>query len=670
MGGEHRRYGHGVRWRLLAAALATLFAVTVAPVLAGEASGSSARLGPGRDGPSAPPGRHLPDGAEARLGHGTLKAMAASANGETLVVGGGIGVHVYDGLNPDERWLEMTDDRVLAVAVSADGTRVAARVGDRVSIWDARRGTHVITLRQEFVELERMAFDARGTRLATADEQSVAIWDTFSGHLLNAIEMDGFVTDIVWSPDGQTLALGSQHVSLWSPSGKNPVRDLQTGGQEVGRIMWSADGSTLAATLIDGTNMIWPLAGDEIVHAGSALLRGASSAALSPDGALLATGAHDGTIRLWDTNTGEEVRTLAGHADRVAELAFMPGGRLISAGVDNLVLEWDVETGAPVSRLEQHSAAATSVAWSPDGQTIAVGGIDGTVSLWDAGTAQRLVQMQAHEELVSGLAWSPDSSLLATFSNETTALLWDASTGELVQRLDGQPEIESATSGIVLDRGITIDGGTKWDGEIVGHTDPPLVAIFSHNGARVATGGRDSRVILWDVATGQAVHVLEGHLNHVNGIVFAPDDTTLVTTSSDGTLAVWDGRTGALLSTEQHLGQDHILVTPDASLMVSVSGGGRPLIQFIASSRVVYELAAAVGQVIGLQLSPDYSLLATGVQGDLATVNVWNTVSGELLKTLDGHSFDVTGVAFSPDGTMLASASWDGSVLLWGLDAE
>ena len=68
--------------------------------------------------------------------------------------------------------------------------------------------------------------------------------------------------------------------------------------------------------------------------------------------------------------------------------------------------------------------------------------------------------------------------------------------------------------------------------------------------------------------------------------------------------------------------------------------------------------------VLGVAFSPDGRLLASGA-GE--KVILWDVETGKQARTLEGHTWTVIGVAFSPDGRLLASGSWDGTVILWGV---
>ena len=113
----------------------------------------------------------------------------------------------------------------------------------------------------------------------------------------------------------------------------------------------------------------------------------ASGIAFSPDGALLAVcSAHHAEII--DARDGRVLRLIRGHAGRVADVAFSPGGRVIVTGsYDGTARTWEVETGTPLRTFSGHAGALYAVAFSPDGTRIATASSDETARVWDA--AQR-----------------------------------------------------------------------------------------------------------------------------------------------------------------------------------------------------------------------------------------------------------------------------------------
>jgi WD40 repeat protein len=154
------------------------------------------------------------------------------------------------------------------------------------------------------------------------------------------------------------------------------------------------------------------------------------------------------------------------------------------------------------------------------------------------------------------------------------------------------------------------------------HTAGVIAVTFSRCGQRLATGGDDHMVILWDAHTGEAQQVLKGHNARVVSVSFS-SSALLASGSSDGSIRVWDTTTGALVRT--------IIHTPGSVVVDSV------------------------------QFSPTQSqvLLSAGYD----TVKQWNVDTGEMIFGINGGRFGV----FAPDGLNFATAT-PSSVLLCNAD--
>jgi WD40 repeat protein len=202
---------------------------------------------------------------------------------------------------------------------------------------------------------------------------------------------------------------------------------------------------------------------------------------------------------------------------------------------------------------------------------------------------------------------------------------------------------------------------------------------FSPDGHSLASGSSDLTVKLWDVTNGRELRTLAGHTEEVESVAFSPDGRTLACGARDNTVKLWDVATGR----ELRILAGHtswissVAFSPDGRTLASGSLDNTIKLWDIASGQERRTLAghtkavsalsqvilASITRVSSVAFSPDGTTLASGATDD--TVKLWDVASGREVRTLAGHTEDVESVAFSPDGHTLASGSDDYTVKLW-----
>ena len=198
------------------------------------------------------------------------------------------------------------------------------------------------------------------------------------------------------------------------------------------------------------------------------------------------------------------------------------------------------------------------------------------------------------------------------------------------------------------------------------------------DGRLIATGGDDDVVRIWDVAAGRQLRALRGHDDHIVSVAFSSDGKLVASTGYDRSIRIWDVATGNHLQTlSGHVGAIKCLAfSPDGRQLASGSGsvgkGSRPgdpdsseLKIWDLNTGAASDLVGHTAKVGDLAWSPNGTLLASALMGGDGTVRIWDAASLNCIKTLRGTDEGLASLAFSPDGRHVAAFGFDSLVRTW-----
>ena len=289
-------------------------------------------------------------------------------------------------------------------------------------------------------------------------------------------------------------------------------------------------------------------------------------------------------------------------------------------------------------------APVTEIAYSPDGRRIAAA-THKDIWMYDARSGAALKLLTGHTDSVLTVAFSPSGNTLASGGADGTVRGWNVRSGTLFET-------------------------------ITAHGRSVRSVRFSPDGSTLASAGADKLIRLWDVWTADLRRTLEGHSERVDTVAFSPDGLTLASGSRDGALMFWDIQTGKKLRTLK--GHEHpvksVAFSPDGLTLASagrpgsvnprLSRAGRIKLWDTRTGELMQTLEGHSHTVGCVAFSPDGDVLASGGGWYDDTVRLWNARTGEEDRILQGHTGGVNSIVFSPDGGRLASAS-RGSIRLW-----
>jgi len=376
-----------------------------------------------------------------------------------------------------------------------------------------------------------------------------------------------------------------------------------------------------------------------------------SDCCFSSDGSIVVSASSDNTLILWNAKTGMPIKTLYGHDKDVRSCDITrDGSKILSGSGDCTIRIWDVQSGTTLEIYTIQGIAIEDCRFSKDASKILAACSDGIMRLIDIKSGDVLKTFIGHNKAVRCCRFSPDESMIVSSSDDYTLKLWDVGKGEEI---------------------FTLKGHTEWIN----------ICVFSPDGETIISGSYDLSLRVWDVKTGKELtsYRTSSFMNWINACDYSPDGK-IIAFGCGASIIIWNPKTNEQLANIYNDDYNSLVFSPDGSQILT---GCRDNTLKLWDVKTMMERYLSHGTRETLSenifgFSPNGSMFITvesqfslklmdSVADAQYIIKLWDSTTRKILKSLKGHSKDITCYTFSPDNTQFITGSLDNTLIIWDI---
>jgi WD40 repeat protein/TPR repeat protein len=527
-----------------------------------------------------------------------------------------------------------------SVCYSPNGTYFAVAVDKFIEIYETLHARRVQVLKAHHGAVMGLAFNPRKPRqlVSVSTDKTLCLWDIEKGQLEQRLQAKHPLLSVAFSPTGLHIAAGHSEkgsLDVWElPSGKL-LHTLSDGAQEVMALSFSPNAKILAAAH-DSVICLWEVQAGRLFKRLTAHNKKVICLAFNPVSEQLASGGWDKMLRLWNIEDGTLLHNLEGHSDELTTLVFSVNGRhLASASSDGSIRLWDPKE-ACLERIFMANNGIVCLALRPDDQyLVSVNGDKQTLEFWSLAQKQSYRKLIEHVDKVSSLVFDPKNKLFVSASWDRSIKVWDLQQKSLLKTLER------------------------------GHSHYIETLAINHPSQLVASGSYDCSIRLWDISSGLLQTIEKAHDRRVLRLAFNQEGSLLVS-ATNNCIKFWavQDKTLKLQHTLAQVSSGFCL-SPEGDFLVVTAEKG---LKSWALKPDVVESPLAGSQYLHLgdvSSDPRGRLLAFSNVGNIFL----GAAQGGLYAVLEGHTYHIQALSFSPDGRWLASVAKDARIQIWDLES-
>uniref|UniRef100_A0ABM5GFB3 Apoptotic protease-activating factor 1 n=1 Tax=Pogona vitticeps TaxID=103695 RepID=A0ABM5GFB3_9SAUR len=505
-------------------------------------------------------------------------------------------------------------DAVYHACFSQDRQRIASCGADKtLQIFKAESGEKLLEVKAHDDEVLCCAFSADDRFVATCSaDKKVKVWNSRTGQLVCLFEEH--VEEVNCCQFNKT---SSHQFLLVTCSNDRFVK------------LWDVNKKYCRNTLFGHRNSV-------------------THCRFSPDDKYVASCSADGTLKLWHVQSANELKTIdIGDFFRNVEdyqtdgellvkcCSWSSNGAIIVAAAKNKLFIFDVKSSDLLANIViSHHNTIQYCDFCPNSQMVAVALSHYSVEIWDIDSLSKVADCRGHMSWVHSVSFSFDGSLFLTSSDDQTIRIWETSkvfkSSAIVLKREIDvlfPDNEAIILAIDSSKYLQLINGNT--GHTVYLTEMQASCIccccLSEDLHVAAFGQRNGTVKVINLPNGNVLKSRTGHTEAVQHCQFTSDGNTLISSSDDSTIQVWNWQ---------------------SEECIFLKGHNEPVKNF--------------------SLLKHLRLFSWSFDG---TVKLWNTVSGELERDLTCHEDAILSCAISPDGTMFSTASADKTAKIWRFES-
>ncbi|XP_071465710.1 apoptotic protease-activating factor 1 isoform X1 [Marmota flaviventris] len=539
-------------------------------------------------------------------------------------------------------------DAVYHACFSEDGQRIASCGADKtLQVFKAETGEKLLEIKAHEDEVLCCAFSTDDRFIATCSvDKKVKIWNSVTGELVHTYDEH------------------SEQVNCCHFTKKSHL--LATGSSDFFLKLWDLNEKECRNTMFGHTNSV-------------------NHCRFSPDDELLASCSADGTLKLWDVRSANERKSInvkqffLNSEDPQDEIevivkccSWSADGARIMVAAKNKIFLFDIYTSDLLAEIHTgHHSTIQYCDFSPQNHLAVVALSQYCVELWNVDSCVKVADCRGHLSWVHGVMFSPDGSSFLTSSDDQTIRVWETkkvcknSAIVLKQEVDVVFQ-ENDVMVLAVDnmKHLQLINGKTGQVDYLTEAKVSCCCLSPHL-QYVAFGDEDGAIEILELLNNRVFQPRVGHKKAVRHIQFTADEKTLISSSDDSSIQIWNWQ-----SEEYVLLQGHQEAVKDFRLLkhsglLSWSFDGTVKVWNTITGKMEKDFVCHQGTVLSCDISSDATKFSS-TSAD-KTAKIWSFELPSPLHELKGHNGCVRCSAFSVDSSLLATGDDNGEIRIWNV---